>query len=88
MTDNVDSPKHYIGLLNLEVRIVHLNFVPKFLKWGVMACADAKDIIKYILRAPEKNGLEDLKKARKHLNWLIEEVEKQEGLPIDRKTNR
>ena len=31
--------------------------------------------LKYILRHPKKNGLEDLKKARKNLDWLIEEME-------------
>lgn len=29
-------------------------------------------ILKYLLHEREKNGLEDLKKARKHLDWLIE----------------
>lgn len=33
--------------------------------------------IKYLLRFQKKNGLEDLKKARKNLDWLIEEVEKE-----------
>lgn len=31
--------------------------------------------IKYLLRFQKKNGLEDLKKARKNLDWLIEELE-------------
>ncbi|CIO44328.1 gp29 [Streptococcus pneumoniae] len=31
--------------------------------------------LKYILRHQKKNGLEDLKKARKNLDWLIEEME-------------
>ena len=30
------------------------------------------NILKYLLHEREKNGLEDLKKARKHLDWLIE----------------
>ena len=29
-------------------------------------------ILKYLLHYRKKNGLEDLKKARKHLDWLIE----------------
>ena len=32
--------------------------------------------MKYLLRFQGKNGLEDLKKARKNLDWLIEEEEK------------
>lgn len=31
--------------------------------------------VEYLLRYKEKNGLEDLKKARKNLDWLIEEME-------------
>ncbi|EGL48396.1 hypothetical protein HMPREF9964_1383 [Streptococcus dysgalactiae subsp. equisimilis SK1249] len=34
------------------------------------------NMIKYVLRFQKKNGLEDLKKARKNLDWLIEEMEK------------
>lgn len=33
------------------------------------------NIIKYILRAHKKNGLEDYKKARQYLDWLIEELD-------------
>ena len=29
-------------------------------------------ILKYLLHERNKNGIEDLKKARKHLDWLIE----------------
>lgn len=31
--------------------------------------------MKYLLRFQKKNGLEDLKKARKNLDWLIDETE-------------
>ena len=31
--------------------------------------------LKYQLRFQKKNGLEDLKKAHKNLDWLIEEME-------------
>jgi len=31
-------------------------------------------ISSYLLRFQKKNGLEDLKKARKNLDWLIEEM--------------
>lgn len=36
------------------------------------------NVIKYVCRWKKKNGLEDLKKARMYLNWLIEKVEKKE----------
>ena len=35
----------------------------------------AGQITKYVMRAPKKNGLEDLKKARHFLDKLIEEAE-------------
>ncbi len=38
-------------------------------------CYLAGNIIKYISRYTSKNGIEDLKKARVYLNWLIEFVE-------------
>lgn len=34
--------------------------------------------IKYLLRYRFKNGSEDLKKCRRYLDWLIEDVQKQE----------
>lgn len=34
------------------------------------------NVLKYVWRFREKAGLEDLKKARVYLNWLIESVEK------------
>ena len=34
------------------------------------------NIIKYVSRYKDKNGLEDLKKAKHYLEFLIEEVEK------------
>ena len=33
------------------------------------------NIIKYPLRYEDKNGLEDLKKAKTYLTWLIEDIE-------------
>lgn len=36
------------------------------------------NVIKYVCRWKRKNGLEDLKKARQYLDWLIEKVEKKE----------
>lgn len=34
------------------------------------------NIIKYVCRFDAKNGVEDLKKAKQYLEWLIEEAEK------------
>lgn len=36
------------------------------------------NVLKYLIRYRNKNGLDDLKKARNYLDWLIKEVEEQE----------
>ena len=36
------------------------------------------NVMKYVWRFREKNGLEDLKKAQVYLGWMIESKEKQE----------
>lgn len=70
--DNVTKPKHYQGKYGLEAMDVVDNFIGDLVGkqaycWG--------NVVKYLLRFQQKNGLEDLKKARQHLDWLIEEVE-------------
>ena len=37
------------------------------------------NVLKYVWRFRQKNGLEDLKKARVYLNWMIESLEKECG---------
>lgn len=69
--DMVAKPKHYIGVHGIETIDVIRNFgnddmVAGFY-WG--------NAIKYMTRYRNKNGLEDLKKARKNLDWLIEHTE-------------
>ena len=66
--DNVNNPKHYQGVNGLEVIEVMENFIPKL--EGMKAVCMA-NIIKYVLRHPEKNGVEDLMKARWYLDRLI-----------------
>ena len=63
---------HYKGKFGLEAIEVVKNFAfglegVEGFYWG--------NAIKYMLRFQKKNGLEDLKKARKNLDWLIEEME-------------
>ena len=69
--DNVNQPKHYLK--------------------GSMECIDViraitsdlngtdayyvGNIIKYVWRYNNKNGLEDLRKAKHYLEWLIESLE-------------
>jgi hypothetical protein len=69
--DIINEPNHYKGKHGIETIDVIRNFgnddmVAGFY-WG--------NAIKYMTRYRSKNGLEDLKKARKNLDWLIEHME-------------
>lgn len=73
MSDNVNSPKHYqLEGLNIEV----IDVIKSVLGSDKFEGYCRGNVIKYIMRADEKNGLEDLKKARVYLNWEIESKEK------------
>lgn len=72
MTDNVNKPSHYQGSKGLESIEVIDNFIGDLPGKAAWCWGNA---IKYLLRFQKKNGLEDLKKARKNLDWLIEELE-------------
>ncbi|HFU4060112.1 TPA: DUF3310 domain-containing protein [Streptococcus suis] len=70
--DNITKPKHYQGKYGMEALDVVKNFIGDLVGecayyWG--------NVIKYLLRFQQKNGVEDLKKARQHLDWLIKEME-------------
>ena len=70
--DKVNSPKHYrLPGLNIESIDIIRAILGKYFKWFCLG-----NIIKYILRAEKKNGLEDYKKARKYLDWLIKGEER------------
>ncbi|WP_235243589.1 DUF3310 domain-containing protein [Fusobacterium perfoetens] len=74
--DNVNSPNHY-KLEGLDIESIDVIFaVVRGIKNGVIAdCVG--NILKYVMRAEKKNGLEDYKKARKYLDWCIEEKGKE-----------
>ena len=64
--DNVNSPNHYkLDGLNVEVIDVIKATVKDFNSF----CHG--NIIKYVLRADKKNGIEDLKKAKKYIEMMI-----------------
>ena len=68
--DNVNHPKHYCkggveSIAFVKAAVSNLR--------GVEAVCVA-NIIKYMWRYKEKNGLEDVMKAAKYLEWLQEEV--------------
>lgn len=53
---------HYKGFVIQPVEFIYKNNIP-FIEGN---------ILKYILRYKQKNGIEDLKKARHYLDMLIE----------------
>ena len=64
MDDNV-NPKHYS-----EMAISPLEYnIANGLEW------EAANVVKYISRYKNKNGLEDLRKAQWYLNHLIQRTE-------------
>lgn len=72
MGDKVNHPEHYQNIAGVEA-IDILNDVVKDLP-GKQA-AMLWNSMKYLFRFQKKNGVEDLKKARNYLNYLIEDME-------------
>ena len=69
--DNVKSPKHYIlEGLGIEVKDVIFE-VTKDMKGEEAVCVG--NILKYVMRARKKNGIEDYKKAYKYLGYLLKD---------------
>jgi hypothetical protein len=73
--DNVNHPSHYTqGSIECIDAIAEAT---KFLR-GIEA-TDTGNILKYMWRWNNKNGLEDLRKARWYLNHLISHVEENQS---------
>jgi len=64
--DNVNSPKHY-KLEGLDVEAI--DIIKATVKDFNSFCHG--NIIKYVLRANKKNGIEDSKKAKKYIEMMI-----------------
>ena len=70
-SDNVNRPKHYCkGGLEC-IQVIKAQLTPEQ-NIGYLY----GNVLKYMWRWPEKNGIEDLRKAKHYLEWLIEEVGK------------
>ncbi|HFR3585630.1 TPA: DUF3310 domain-containing protein [Streptococcus suis] len=69
--NNVTKPKHYQGKYGLEAIEVIKNFLTEEELRGYYK----GNALKYLLRERSKNGLEDLKKLDRYLDWLIKETE-------------
>lgn len=71
--DNINSPSHYTQGKYETIDVVRDVLGPEKFEGHCVG-----NILKYVFRYPYKNGIEDLKKAEKYLEWLIETKEKQE----------
>lgn len=72
--DMVNHPPHYQTESGLEAVQVIEAFTAKLS--GIEA-VDTGNVLKYVCRWKEKNGLEDLKKAKWYLEHLINHIEKE-----------
>jgi len=68
--DNVNRPAHYA-----DKQIEVIDYIKDTLTAEQFEGYCRGNIIKYISRYDKKNGIEDLKKARVYLDWLIKEKE-------------
>ena len=76
--ENVNHSDHYnLGSLEVIEAIRGLGLVDDF-------CVG--NVIKYICRYKHKNGIEDLKKAKWYLEYLIQSKEQEENRPKDKKS--
>lgn len=71
--DPVHHPKHYELMPGVEVKdIIHvLGNKPSELTGWQEFCRG--NVLKYMLRAEDKNGMEDYEKAAVYLGWLLED---------------
>ena len=76
--DNVNHPNHYCQGGIECIKAIEASMTPDEFQGYCKG-----NVMKYIWRFREKNGLEDLKKAQVYLGWMIESKEKQEKVNAD-----
>lgn len=69
-TDLIDKQDHYTNNGIQPIEIMKANMTKEKYRGFLEG-----NILKYPLRYEDKNGLEDLKKAKTYLTWLIEDIE-------------
>lgn len=67
----IDKQEHYKATGIEPINLMFENFTQEEYQGFLQG-----NILKYMIRYKRKNGLEDLKKAKTYLTWLIEDVEK------------
>lgn len=69
--DNVNHPAHYQGNGIEAIEVIRAFLSEKEYQGYLRG-----NVLKYILRGDKKGGVEDYKKARVYLGWLIDSIEK------------
>lgn len=69
-SDLIDNQSHYTVNGIQPIQIMKANMTKEEFRGFLEG-----NILKYPLRYKHKNGLEDLKKAKTYLTWLIEDIE-------------
>lgn len=70
MSDSVMNPKHYC-----KGGVECIDAIRSSMKKEAFVGFCKGNVIKYVFRYEEKNGVEDLKKAQVYLGWMIEAEE-------------
>lgn len=70
--DSVRHPSHYQSSSGLEVIDVIKAFTEDLSGYQAVYTGN---VLKYMCRWHKKNGIEDLKKAKQYLDWLIDTIE-------------
>lgn len=77
-SDNINHPGHYCQGGIECIKAIEASMTPEEFQGYCKG-----NVMKYIWRFREKNGLEDLKKAQVYLGWMIESKEKQEQANVN-----
>lgn len=70
MEDLIDNQPHYKNQGIEPIVLMRKNFSKEEFTGFLQG-----NVLKYMLRYKDKNGLEDLKKAKTYLTWLIDELD-------------
>lgn len=82
--DNIKSPNHY--KLN-ELKIESIDVIKAVLGRDGFSAFCHGNVLKYLIQARKKNGVEDFKKAKVYLEWMIENLEG-EGKPQSKNVSK
>lgn len=72
-SDSVNHPQHYKLMPGVEVIDVIFAVLSRA-DLTPMQTFDLGNVLKYMLRADQKNGVQDYEKAAKYLDWLIKDL--------------